>query len=196
MSVSAQKNHATPPSAPRPLVGKVIWLYGLSGAGISTLAEALAQQLTTENYVTQILDGDVLRRGLNRDLGFSEKDRTENIRRAAELAKLFAQAGVVTICAFITPLRAQRALAREIISASALIEVYVEASYSTCAQRDPKGLYARAAAGQLTAFTGRDSAFEPPLAGEASLVLSTENAAPGASLATLHAWVTRALPSG
>jgi len=90
VSVSAQKNHATPPSAPRPLVGKVIWLYGLSGSGKSTLAEALAQQLTTENYVTQILDGDVLRRGLNRDLGFSEKDRTENIRRAAELAKLFA----------------------------------------------------------------------------------------------------------
>jgi adenylylsulfate kinase len=171
----------------------VIWLYGLSGAGKSTLGEALERQLRAENYVTQILDGDVLRRGLNRDLGFSEKDRIENIRRAAELAKLFAHAGVVTICSFITPLRTHRALAREIISAPNLIEVYIEASYATCAQRDPKGLYARAAAGQLTSFTGRDSAFEPPIAGEASLVLSTENATPAASLATLHALVSRAL---
>ena len=195
MSLSEPPNNSTLTSAPQRLSGKVIWLYGLSGAGKSTLGEALERQLRAENYVTQILDGDVLRRGLNRDLGFSEKDRTENIRRAAELAKLFAHAGVVTICSFITPLRAHRALAREIISPPDLIEVYVEASYATCAQRDPKGLYVRAAAGQITSFTGRDSAFEPPIAGEASLVLSTENATPAASLATLHAFVSRALSS-
>ena len=195
VSLSAQKISPTPTSTPQRLSGKVIWLYGLSGAGKSTLGEALERQLRAENYVTQILDGDVLRRGLNRDLGFSEKDRIENIRRAAELAKLFSHAGVVTICSFITPLRAHRALAREIISAPDLIEVYIEASYATCAQRDPKGLYARAAAGQLASFTGRDSAFEPPIAGEASLVLSTESATPAASLATLHALVSRALTS-
>ncbi len=195
MSLSEQNHSSTPTSTPRRLAGKVIWLYGLSGSGKSTLGEALERKLRAENYVTQILDGDVLRRGLNRDLGFSEKDRSENIRRAAELAKLFTHAGVVTICSFITPLRAHRALAREIISAQDLIEVYINASYATCALRDPKGLYARAAAGQLTSFTGRDSAFEPPIAREASLVLSTENTTPADSLATLHTFVSRALTS-
>ena len=195
MSFPAPHINSTPTSAPRRASGKVIWLYGLSGAGKSTLGEALEHRLREENYLTQILDGDVLRRGLNRDLGFSEKDRTENIRRAAELAKLFSSAGVITICSFITPLRAHRALARDIISTQELIEVYIDASYATCAQRDPKGLYARAAAGQLTSFTGRDSAFERPLAGETSLVLSTEDRTPAASLATLYGFVSKALTS-
>ena len=170
--------------------GKVIWLFGLSGAGKSTLAIALERRLAAEHYSTQLLDGDTLRLGLNRDLGFSDKDRSENIRRVAEVAKLFALAGNVVICSFITPLRAHRALARAIISPADLIEVHIDASYAVCAQRDPKGLYARAAAGNLPGFTGRDSAFEPPSSDEASLILSTEQSTPAESLAQLHAFVT------
>jgi adenylylsulfate kinase len=173
--------------------GKVIWLYGLSGAGKSTLAIALERRLAAEHYSTQLLDGDTLRLGLNRDLGFSDKDRSENIRRVAEVAKLFAQAGNIVICSFITPLRAHRALARAIISPADLIEVHIAASYAVCAQRDPKGLYAKAAAGNLPGFTGRDSAFEPPASDEASLILDTEQSTPAESLAQLHAFVAAQL---
>ncbi|MBC7366885.1 MAG: adenylyl-sulfate kinase [Undibacterium sp.] len=169
--------------------GKVIWLYGLSGAGKSTLAVALEHRLAAENYVIQLLDGDSLRLGLNRDLGFGDKDRSENIRRVAEVAKLFAHAGIVTICSFITPFRAHRALAREIISPADLIEVHIAASYAVCAQRDPKGLYAKAAAGNLLGFTGRDSAFEPPTAAETTLILRTETSTPEESLLQLHTHV-------
>jgi adenylylsulfate kinase len=173
--------------------GKVIWLYGLSGAGKSTLAVALERQLAAENYVTHLLDGDNIRLGLNRDLGFTDKDRAENIRRVAETAKLFAQAGIVVICSFITPLRAHRALAREIISPADLIEVHIAASYAVCAQRDPKGLYAKAAAGNLPGFTGRDSAFEPPTSAEPTLILGTETPTPEESLLQLHTFVTARL---
>lgn len=173
--------------------GKVIWLYGLSGAGKSTLAVSLERQLAAENYVTHLLDGDNVRLGLNRDLGFTDKDRSENIRRVAETAKLFAQAGIVVICSFITPLRSHRALAREIISPADLIEVYIAASYAVCAQRDPKGLYAKAAAGNLPGFTGRDSAFESPAPNEVSLVLGTETNSPAESLVQLHTFVAAQL---
>lgn len=173
--------------------GKVIWLYGLSGAGKSTLAVALERQLAAENYVTHLLDGDNLRLGLNRDLGFTDKDRAENIRRVAEVAKLFAHAGIVTICSFITPLRTHRALAREIISPADLIDVHIAASYAACARRDPKGLYAKAAAGNLPGFTGRDSTFEPPADGEASLILGTETSTPEESLRQLHTFVAAEL---
>lgn len=176
--------------------GKVIWLYGLSGAGKSTLAVALERQLAAENYVTQLLDGDTLRLGLNRDLGFVDTDRAENIRRVAEVAKLFAHAGIVTICSFITPLRAHRALAREIISPADLIEVHIAASYAACARRDPKGLYAKAAAGNLPGFTGRDSAFEPPTPAEPTLILGTETSTPEESLLQLHTFVAARLKSG
>lgn len=171
--------------------GRVIWLFGLSGSGKSTLAIALERRLHAEGFATQLLDGDNVRTGLNRGLGFSEADRTENIRRIAEVAKLHAKAGLVTLCSFITPLRAQRALAREILGADDLLPVYVKADFATCARRDPKGLYAKAAAGGVGQFTGKDSAFEEPGEHEANtLVIDTEAAAPEACLALLHAAVS------
>jgi adenylylsulfate kinase len=174
--------------------GRVIWLYGLSGSGKSTLAIALERRLHAEGFATQLLDGDNVRTGLNRGLGFSDADRTENIRRIAEVAKLHAHAGLVTLCSFITPLRAHRALAREIIGADDLLEVYVKASFATCAARDPKGLYAKAAAGGVGQFTGKDSSFEEPAPATepteaATLVIDTEAATPEACLTTLHAAV-------
>ena len=168
---------------------RVIWLYGLSGSGKSTLANALERKLHAEKFTTHLLDGDNVRTGLNRDLGFSDADRAENIRRVAEVAKLFVQAGVVVIAAFITPQRALRELARSLIGPDDFSEIYVSASFEECARRDPKGIYAKAGAGQVRQFTGRDSAFEPPAPGEAALVLDTEAATPGQSLEQLHALV-------
>jgi adenylylsulfate kinase len=169
--------------------GRVLWLYGLSGSGKSTLAVALERRLHAEGFTTHLLDGDNVRTGLNRDLGFSDADRAENIRRVAEAAKLFVQAGVVVLCAFITPLRAHRRLVREIIGVEDFSEIYVAASFETCARRDPKGLYAKAGAGGVAQFTGRDSAFEPPASGDGALTLDTEAASPEATLAALHAAV-------
>jgi adenylylsulfate kinase len=171
--------------------GRVIWLFGLSGSGKSTLAIALERRLHADGFATQLLDGDNVRTGLNRGLGFSDADRTENIRRIAEVAKLHAQAGLVTLCSFITPSRAHRTLAREIIGADDLLPVYVKADFATCARRDPKGLYAKAAAGGVGQFTGRDSAFEEPGEDEPStLVIDTEAASPEACLATLLAAIS------
>jgi len=167
----------------------VIWLYGLSGSGKSTLAIALERRLHAEGFTTQLLDGDNVRTGLNRGLSFSDADRAENIRRVAEVAKLFVQAGVVTLCSFITPTRALRSSAREIIGAGDFIEVYVQASYKTCAQRDPKGLYAKAGAGGVKQFTGRDSSFEPPTAEDAAAIINTEGENAEASLERLLALV-------
>lgn len=171
--------------------GRVIWLYGLSGSGKSTLAIALERRLHAEGVTTHLLDGDNVRTGLNRDLGFTDADRSENIRRIAEVAKLFVQAGVVVIAAFITPQRAHRQLARSIIGADDFLEVYVAASFDTCATRDPKGLYAKARAGGVQQFTGRDSSFEPPSAEDNDvLVIDTEAGPADASLAQLHAAIT------
>ena len=171
--------------------GRVIWLYGLSASGKSTLAIALERRLYAEGFATQLLDGDSIRTGLNRGLGFSDTDRAENIRRIAEVAKLHAHAGLVTLCSFITPLRSLRKLARQIIGDADLLEVYVKASFETCSTRDPKGLYAKAAAGGVGQFTGKDSAFEEPSpatdpAEAATLVLDTEILSPEVCLAALH----------
>lgn len=168
---------------------RVIWLYGLSGSGKSTLANALERRLHAEGFTTHLLDGDNLRTGLNRGLGFSDADRAENIRRVAEVAKLFAQAGVVTLCSFITPLRVLRASAREIVGAEDFIEIYIKASFETCAQRDPKGIYAKAGAGGVRHFTGRDSGFEAPNAADTALIIDTEVESVEASLERLHAHV-------
>jgi adenylylsulfate kinase len=155
--------------------GRVVWLYGLSGSGKSTLGIALERRLHEAGFATQLLDGDNIRTGLNRGLGFSDADRAENIRRIAEVAKLFAQTGVVTLCSFITPQRAHRSLAREIIGTADLLEVYVKASFETCAKRDPKGLYAKAAAGGVGQFTGKDSSFEEPSSDDGrTFVIDTE----------------------
>ena len=168
---------------------RVIWLYGLSGSGKSTLANALERKFHAEKFTTHLLDGDNVRTGLNRDLGFSDADRAENIRRVAEVTKLFVQAGMVVIAAFITPQRALRELARGIVGAEDFLEVYVSASFEACARRDPKGIYAKAGAGQVQQFTGRDSTFEPPAPGGAALVLDTEAGTPAQSLEKLHALV-------
>ncbi|HTX64820.1 MAG TPA: adenylyl-sulfate kinase [Opitutaceae bacterium] len=158
-SRSRSRTSATPRAARRP---RVIWLYGLSGSGKSTLAAGLARRLRAGGVATMLLDGDVVRAGLNRDLGFSAADRAENIRRVAEVSRLFVQAGVSVVAAFITPTRALRELARGIVGAGAFVDVYVEASWATCQRRDPKGLYARAGRGEVRQFTGKDAPFEPP----------------------------------
>jgi len=164
--------------------GAVIWMYGLSGSGKSTLAHRLERALHEEGRLVKVLDGDNVRTGLNKNLGFSDEDRLENIRRVAEVAKLFADCGVVVIASFITPSNELRRLAREVVGGSDLLEVYVKASFETCAARDPKGLYAKVQAGEVKHFTGRDSGFEEP--DHADLVVDTEAADEDACLATLR----------
>lgn len=168
---------------------RVIWLYGLSGAGKSTIAIALERQLAVSGFTTMLLDGDEVRAGLNRGLGFSDSDRAENLRRVAEVAKLFAMGGIVTICAFITPRRAHREMIRDIVGANDFLEIHLNASFATCASRDPKGLYAQAAAHNLPQFTGVDSIFEATLPGSAALVVDTESAPLEQSLARIHEFV-------
>lgn len=164
----------------------VFWLYGLSGSGKSTLALALERKLFAEGFVVQVLDGDNIRSGLNKDLGFSDADRKENIRRIAEVAKLFAEAGVIVLTSFITPARELRQIAREVIGEGDFTEVYVKASFAACAERDPKGLYAKVKAGEVKQFTGKDSGFEEPAPGEAELVIETENQTLDESASILH----------
>ncbi len=153
--------------------GLVVWLYGMSGSGKSTLAVALERHFHEAGRLCQVLDGDNIRHGINKDLGFSLDDRRENIRRIAEIAKLFRNLGTLTIASFITPTNELRRAAREIIGEDSLLEVYVKASYEACEARDVKGLYAKAKAGQVKQFTGKDSAFEEPDA--ADVVIDTEN---------------------
>lgn len=142
--------------------GKVVWFTGLSGSGKSTIANALEQQLHQRGVLTYILDGDNIRRGLNRDLGFTDADRVENIRRIAEVAKLLLDAGVVVITAFISPFRSERDMARDMFEPGEFIEVYLDVPLSVVEQRDPKGLYRKARAGELPHFTGIDSVYEAP----------------------------------
>ncbi|MGB0154066.1 MAG: adenylyl-sulfate kinase [Verrucomicrobiales bacterium] len=152
--------------------GAVIWMYGLSGSGKSTLANLLERRLHEKGKMVKVLDGDNVRSGLNSNLGFSDEDRLENIRRVAEVAKLFADSGIVTVTSFITPNNELRDLAREVIGDDDLLEVYVKASFETCAERDPKGLYAKVKAGEVKQFTGKDSAFEEP--SRPDLIIDTE----------------------
>ena len=153
--------------------GVVLWLYGLSGSGKSTIANAVERALHAEGRFTAILDGDNLRTGLNANLGFSNEDRAENVRRVAETAKLLAGFGVIVLVSVITPRRELRALASHIVGPD-FQEVYVRAAFETCAQRDPKGLYAKARDGAIKQFTGKDSGFEEPENG--CLILDTEAA--------------------
>lgn len=155
--------------------GCVLWLYGMSGSGKSTIATEVESELTKQGRFVVVLDGDNLRSGLNSDLGFSDEARNENVRRTAEVAKIFAAQGIVTIVSVITPLRKFRALAGDIIG-SDFHEIYVKASYEACAARDPKGLYAKVAAGKVGNFTGKDSLFEEPDSPE--LVLDTQDLTP------------------
>jgi bifunctional enzyme CysN/CysC len=140
----------------------VLWFTGLSGAGKSTIANLVEQKLHGGGFHTYLIDGDNIRRGLNRDLGFTEADRVENVRRVAEVARLMVDAGLIVIVALISPFRSERQLARERVDQNEFVEIYVDAPLDVCRRRDPKGLYAKAAAGQLVNFTGVDSPYEVP----------------------------------
>jgi bifunctional enzyme CysN/CysC len=151
--------------------GRVVWLTGLSGAGKSTIANLVDKRLHALGRHTYLLDGDNVRHGLNRDLGFTEEDRVENIRRVAEVARLMADAGLIVITAFISPFQAERRMARELMGEGEFIEVFVDAPLEVAEARDVKGLYAKARAGQLKNFTGIDSPYEPPE--KAEIVIDT-----------------------
>ncbi|MEQ8260423.1 MAG: adenylyl-sulfate kinase [Alcanivorax sp.] len=152
-------------------VPKCIWLTGLSGSGKSTLANALEVALTEQGKHTYLLDGDNVRHGLNKNLGMSDEDRTENIRRVSEVAKLMVDAGLVVITAFISPFRADRDAARALFEDGEFVEVFADAPLEECEKRDPKGLYKKARAGEIKEFTGIDSPYEAPA--NAEVVVNT-----------------------
>jgi adenylylsulfate kinase len=141
---------------------KVIWLTGLSGSGKSTIGLALEKRLFQENFVAQLLDGDNIRSGINKNLGFSEEDRKENIRRIAEIAKLYLSSGIITINSFISPTAETRNIAKEIVGDGDFLEIYINAPMATCESRDVKGLYKKARAGEIQGFTGVNQAYEEP----------------------------------
>lgn len=141
---------------------KVIWFTGLSGSGKTTLASLLEKELFQLNYFCQILDGDNVRSGINKNLGFTEEDRDENIRRIAEISKLFLDCGVIIICSFISPTNKMRDMARQIVGEEDFLEVFVNTPLEVCEERDPKGLYKKARAGEIKNFTGISAPFEAP----------------------------------
>lgn len=140
----------------------LLWLTGLSGSGKSTIANIVEQKLNAQGKHTYLLDGDNVRHGLNKDLGFTDNERVENIRRVGEVAKLFVDAGIITVASFISPFRSDRRLVRNLFDADEFIEVFVSAPLEVCENRDPKGLYKRARAGEIPHFTGIDSDYEDP----------------------------------
>ena len=155
--------------------GAVLWFTGLSACGKSTIANAVDHKLHQRGKHTFVLDGDNIRMGLNKNLGFSAEDRTENIRRIGEVAKLFASAGSIALTAFISPYRADRDKVREIMPPGEFIEVYVNASLETCEKRDPKGLYKKARAGEIKNFTGISDPYEAPEKAELVLDSNTKS---------------------
>ena len=150
--------------------GFILWFTGLSGAGKSTIANLVEQRLLAAGHHTTLLDGDNVRHGLNRDLGFTEADRVENIRRVGEVAKLMVESGLIVLCSFISPYRAERDMVRALVSEGEFIEIYVDTPIEDCMERDPKGLYAKAKAGRLKNFTGVDAPYEAPGAPEVHLM--------------------------
>ncbi|MDQ7008452.1 MAG: adenylyl-sulfate kinase [Acidobacteriota bacterium] len=156
---------AIEPGARRRLLGQkgcVVWLTGLSGSGKSTIARATEKMLIEAGHAAYVLDGDNLRHGLNGDLGFEPKDRQENIRRVGEVAALFADAGLIALVSLISPYARDRRRARQAAGAGRFLEVFVDADLATCEERDPKGLYRRARAGEIAGFTGIDAPYEAP----------------------------------
>lgn len=162
------------------------WLTGLSGAGKSTIAYAFEQLLMRERQPCAVLDGDNLRHRLNCDLGFSERDRRENVRRAAEVARLMNEAGLVVVASLVSPYREDRAAAKDIIGEASFAEVYVSTSLAVCESRDPKGLYRRARRGEIADFTGISSPYEPP--GASALMLDTAALSTDRAASILHAY--------
>ncbi|GAA4108347.1 sulfate adenylyltransferase subunit CysN [Aminobacter aganoensis] len=165
----------------------VLWFTGLSGSGKSTVANLLEKKLHATGRHTYVLDGDNVRHGLNRDLGFTDEDRVENIRRVAEVAKLMADAGLIVIVSFISPFRAERRMARELMGQGEFVEVFVDTPFEECAKRDPKGLYARALAGAIKNFTGVDSPYETPKNPE--IHLQTLGKTPEEMVEAVEAWL-------
>ncbi len=147
----------------------VLWFTGLSGSGKSTVADLVEQRLQALGKRTMLLDGDNVRHGLNRDLGFTDEDRVENIRRIGEVSRLMVEAGLITLVSFISPFRSERRMARELLDEGEFFEIFVDAPLEVCEARDPKGLYRKARAGKLPNFTGIDSPYEPPQAPELRL---------------------------
>ena len=160
--------------------GMVLWFVGLSGSGKSTIANGLQAKLFENGFNAIVLDGDNTRLGINKDLGFSEKDRIENIRRVAEISKLFVETGHIVINAFISPFESNRIQARDIISDTDFIEVYINSSVSACEKRDVKGLYKKARAGEIINFTGISSPFEAPV--KPDIVVKTDEQTPDESI--------------
>ncbi|RLD35813.1 MAG: adenylyl-sulfate kinase [Bacteroidetes bacterium] len=151
---------------------RVIWMTGLSGAGKTTIAQHLELALNNRGYLTQVLDGDNIRSGINNNLGFSEEDRYENIRRIAEVSKLLMDSGIICINSFISPTNEIREMAKEIIGKENFIEVFIDAPLAICEQRDTKGLYEKARKGEIKNFTGIDAPFDKPM--DADIVLHTD----------------------
>jgi adenylylsulfate kinase len=164
--------------------GCVVFLTGLSGSGKSTIANLVEERLLAEGHLAYVLDGDKLRQGLTADLGFSAEDRAENLRRAGEVGKILAEAGLIVLAAFIAPYRESRRRLRDSIGAGRTLEVFVDAPLEVCEERDPKGLYAKARGGEIPDFTGVSAPFEPPEHPE--LILSTSEETPQRSAQRLH----------
>ena len=166
---------------------KVLWLTGLSGSGKSTIAQALERKLYNEGFFTQVLDGDNIRSGINNNLGFSLEDRKENIRRIAEVAKLYLNSGIISINSFISPTIEIRNFAKEIIGANDFIEIYINAPLEICEQRDVKGLYKKARKGEIKGFTGIDSPYEAPL--NPALEIKTDELSLDASVEVIYQFI-------
>lgn len=156
--------------------GTLIWLTGLSGSGKSTIAFTVEHALVQRGHLAYVLDGDNIRHGLNKNLGFSEEDRQENIRRIGEVGKLYVDTGIITMTSFISPYRRDRDVNRALLKDDEFFEVYVEAPLDVCEERDPKGLYKKARAGEIKGFTGIDDPYEEPLHPE--LVIHTDKVTP------------------
>jgi adenylylsulfate kinase len=169
--------------------GCVLWFTGLSGSGKSTVARAVEKVLHGRGQLVHVLDGDNVRHGLCKDLGFSDADRTENIRRISEVAALFADAGLITLTAFISPFRADRAAARAVVGDDSFIEVFLDVPLEVCEQRDPKGLYKKVRAGEIPEFTGVSSPYEAPESPE--LTVPTAELALDDSAARVVDWLER-----
>lgn len=177
---------ANPPCPDNFAPGRVIWLTGLSGAGKSTVARGLRDELIAQRQRVYLLDGDEVRRGLCSDLGYSAADRRENIRRVGEVARLIADAGVICVVAFISPYRADRDRVRSIVPPGRFIEVFVDTPLAVCEARDPKGLYAKARAGLLADFTGISAPYEPPLQPDVTLPCGRVSPAEAVDLILQH----------
>lgn len=150
--------------------GKVLWFTGLSGSGKSTIAKGVEAALHKQGFFSVVLDGDNIRTGINNNLGFSDEDRTENIRRIAEVAKLFCTNGIITICCFVSPTEAIRKQAKTIIGENDFLEIFINTPIEECERRDVKGLYAKARAGEIKDFTGVNAPFEPPVKPDLEIV--------------------------